>query len=122
MTRQNMRARCKSMMVVVPLILAALFSAQANAECQAGGCLNVNVTEIYMNTLAAGFHVQTSGNETLANCTPISGILLTVPETFPHFKEIYSLLLSAQLSGKAVTIMINQGSDPCTISYAKLLN
>lgn len=97
-------------------------SQSANAECSAAGCYNVNVTEVYMNTLAAGFYVQTSGNESLANCTAVSGLLLYVPESIPHFKEIYSILLAAQLSGKSTTIVIHQGTDPCAISYVRLLN
>ena len=86
-------SRCRGIGGALAIAGFMLLSAEASAACQAQGCLDVKVTEIYMNSLALGFHVQTSGDETLANCTPISGILLTVPESTPHFKDLYSLFI-----------------------------
>jgi hypothetical protein len=99
--------------------LAVAVPFAANADCSATGCYNVFVDQIQM-TSTGNVWIQTSGTETLADCTPDSGILLQVAVSNPHMKEIYSLLLAAQLADKLVGIVINQGTSPCTVAYVTL--
>lgn len=94
-------------------------SAAAGADCSATGCYNVYVDQLQM-TSTNGAWVQTSGNETLANCTPDAGVLLHIPASNVQLKELYATLLAAQLSDKLVSIVINTGTSPCTISYVTL--
>jgi hypothetical protein len=118
----DLSIRFRRVGLVLALAGGMLLAAPANAACSAAGCYSVLVTEVYMNSLSAGFYVQTSGDETLANCTPSSGVLLSIPEATPHFKELYALFLTAATTNMQVTIVINQGTNPCTVSYARLIN
>jgi hypothetical protein len=102
---------------MVTLAVAVPFS--ANADCSATGCYNVLLDQIQM-TSTGNVWIQTSGTETLADCTPDSGIFLQVPVSNTHMKEIYSMLLAAQLADKFVNIIVNQGTSPCTVSYVTL--
>ena len=102
------------------LMLAGLLIAgAAYAECSTQGCSDVYVNELYM-THTAGFYIQTSGTETLAGCTPDSGVFLYVPGALPRMKELYATLLAAQLAEKKVFIRILEGSNPCTVEYVRL--
>lgn len=67
-----------------------------------------------------GLWIQTSGNETLANCTPDSGVYLRLPGTATKFKEAYLLLLTAQVTGVQIFVRIVEGSNPCTISEVRM--
>jgi hypothetical protein len=88
------------------------------AECSASGCYEVFIDELYPEA-NGGAWIRTSGNETLANCTPDSGIYLRLNATL-GFKEIYATLLAAQLSDKRVSLRIAEGSNPCTVAYVTL--
>lgn len=108
----------KGAMKPVAVLVAALgFTAVAYAECYSGGCTEVYVDELYPDS--GGAWIQTSGTETLANCTADSGIFLRL-NGGPGFDAIYSTLLAAQISEKKVGIRIVDGSNPCTISYVRL--
>ena len=104
-----------------PLLLSALlvFSAGASAECASYGCANAYVETLYVRA-QSGFFVGTSGTETLANCTPASGVFFLMPLDAANYKEVYATLLAAQLADKRVTIRINEGTDPCTIAYVSI--
>jgi hypothetical protein len=110
----------KARIAVATALMFLGVSSAVNANCQAMGCFNVMVTELYMNAWAGGFYIQTSGDETLANCTPDSGVFLHVPESTAHLKEVYATLLAAQLADRPVSIRVNEGSSPCTVSYIRL--
>jgi hypothetical protein len=90
----------------------------AVAECQAAGCYEVYVEELYPEA-GGGAWIRTSGNEALANCTANSGVFLRLNAT-AGYKEIYATLLAAQLTEKKVNIRVNEGSVDCTISYVTL--
>lgn len=91
----------------------------ASAECSASICANVFVDQLYVNA-NTHLYVQTSGNETLANCVPHAGLFLVLNVNSNNFQEIYALLLAAQLSDKKVSIRISEGSNPCSISYVTM--
>lgn len=98
-------------------IAALAFTAVAYAECYSGGCAEVYVDELYPDS--GGAWIQTSGNETLANCTVDSNIFLRLSGG-PGFDAMYATLLAAQISEKKVGIRIIEGSNPCTITYVRL--
>lgn len=62
------------------LISAFLIPATAWAECNNTGCWNVYVDQIYVRASGNNL-IQTSGNETLLNCTADSGIFLEINNT-----------------------------------------
>jgi hypothetical protein len=105
--------------LIAMFVAALVCSTAAHAECSATGCYSVQVYHLSM-TATNGFWVQTTGTETLANCTPDSGVFFHVPAGTAQLKEIYATLLSAQLTDRLVDIVINQGTNPCTVTYVNL--
>jgi hypothetical protein len=95
-----------------------LFADTSNAECVPTACIGL-VDQVYVEA-NGDLYVQTSGNETLANCTPNSGLYLYLAGGATKFKEIYAMLMSAQALGWQVTLRIVDGSNPCTISWASV--
>jgi hypothetical protein len=104
---------------IVASLLALTAGAAAYAECQALGCFSVYIDELYPEA-GGGVWVQTSGNETLANCTANSGVFLRLDGTTAGFKQMYATLLAAQLADKKVSLRVDEGSNPCTIVYVTL--
>lgn len=105
--------------VLLIAIACLLGPVTTQADCQATGCYTVSVEQLVM-TASNGFWIQTSGTETLATCTPDSGVFLYVPSSTAQLKELYATLLAAQLADKLVSIVINQGTNPCSVSYVNL--
>jgi hypothetical protein len=95
-----------------------VFANASNAECQPTACVGF-VDQVYVEA-NGNLYVQTSGNETLANCTPNSGIYLYLAASATNFKEIYAMLLTAETLGWQVTLRIVDSSNPCTISWASV--
>jgi hypothetical protein len=108
--------RMLSRTVILAASLAGLTQV-AHADCLASGCYTVYIEQL-MPTATNGVWIQTSGNETLMNCTADSGLFIHLPAGTP--KEIYSTLLAAHMADKLVSIVVNQGTNPCTVSYAYL--
>jgi hypothetical protein len=104
---------------VIGTIFALVFGSIAAAECTATGCWDVYVEELYPEA-TGGIWIRTSGSETLANCTPDSGVYLRLTNAQAGYREIFSTLLAAQLADKKVSIRINPGSNPCSVAYVTL--
>jgi hypothetical protein len=102
-------------MISLLVLLAMLLSTGANAECGTNSCL-AYVDQLYVEA-NGNMYVQTSATETLANCTPDSGVYFFLSGTATKFKEIYSLLLTAETLGWQVRIRIIEGTNPCAISW-----
>lgn len=100
------------------LCMIALFfgAGSAFAECTATACVDVRITQLYV-TASGNVHVKTSGNPALLNCSPASGVFITLDMSLPNSKELYALLLSAHLQGKPVAIRIEDNSQGCIIAY-----
>lgn len=47
-------------------------------------------------------------------------VYLRLPGTAAKFKEVYSLLLTAQVTGWQVFVRIVEGSNPCMISEVRM--
>ena len=118
--RQKSRAnsnRSPSFVFYVAFLLTALGASPSWAECGGGFCSNVYVEQLYTYSGSANFWLRTTGTETLLNCTPDSGVFLHVPSSS---KEMFALLLAAQLADKVVVVRIVEGSNPCAVSWVTL--
>jgi hypothetical protein len=113
--------RCGARGLLSSCFLAAsiTWSLASHAECQATGCYSVYVQQLQLSA-SSGFWIQTSGNETLANCTPGSSVFLHVSASAAQFKEIYATLLTAQQADRVVDIVVFAGSNPCEVAYINL--
>jgi len=102
---------------VLLAIICSLFVASAvNAACMASGCYDEFVDQIYIQANGS-LYVQTSGTETLANCTPDSGVYLFLAGTASKFKEVYATLMYAQAMGLRAKIRVIEGTNPCEIAW-----
>jgi hypothetical protein len=97
--------------------LIALGVSPSWAECAGGFCADVYVEQLYTYPGNSHFWLRTTGTETLLNCTPDSGVFLQVPASS---KELFALLLAAQMADKVVLVRIVEGSNPCAVSWVSL--
>jgi hypothetical protein len=102
------------------VLLLASPASLVRAECSGMFCTGVYVDQIYTYSSANGIWIQTSGTETALSCTPDSGILLFIPPASAQLKEIYALLMTAQLVGWRINVRVDGGSNPCNIGYVTL--
>jgi hypothetical protein len=107
----------RSVLLTLGVSLLSLAAMQARAECTTSGCNDVYVKQLYADAVDTHFWVETTGTETSLNCTPASGVLLKVAA---DSKQVFALLLSAQLADKVVRIRVNEGTNPCTVAYVTL--
>lgn len=114
-TQHSLRQRLAS---IGAGVILSLLTFPANAECSAAGCVGL-VDQVYVEA-NGGLWVQTSGNETLANCTADSGVYLRLPAEYTRLKEVYATLLTAQVLGWQVYLRVVEGSNPCTIWYVSM--
>jgi hypothetical protein len=98
-------------------LLIALGVSPSWAECAAGFCSDVYVEQLYTYPGNSHFWLRTTGTETLLNCTPDSGVFLQVPASS---KELFALLLAAQMADKVVLVRVVEGSNPCAVSWVSL--
>jgi hypothetical protein len=96
--------------------LGMLAGGQAFADCYTDRCTSVYVDELYVEA-TGGLWLQTSGTESSLTCAVNSGVWLRLEPTAAGFKYIYGTLLAAQLAERTVTVRIDSGSNPCSISY-----
>lgn len=97
---------------------------QSSGTCSGVLCYQVMVDRLYVATSGATY-IATSGDETngLTGCQEYGGFggYSVLFNTQKNHKEIYTLLLAAQLSGKQVTIkMTTTGSGKCKVLDARL--
>ena len=86
------------------------------AACSGSACVNVFVNRLYLQDQDF-LYVGTSGDETGLNCTPVSDIYLTLPDSHMKSREIYATLLAAAATDQTVRIRIVDGSVDCEIRY-----
>ncbi len=101
----------------VTLLTAVIcgFAGEAFATCTTNSCTDT-ISLIYLTD--NGVYVQlTSGLSGLTNCTPLSGIYLTVPKTDSNFSAYYATILSARITNQALTLRLTDNSTPCAVTY-----
>ena len=106
--------------ILMSAITMGALSISANAACVGNNCSNVDVEKIVVTQ--ATMYIATSGTETgLTNCTPVSGIFITLSSVDAASKAIYSALLTAQTTHKKVKIRTKDTPGArCQIDYIEL--
>lgn len=99
--------------------MLGVISTNAFGGCTSGYCADVYVDQLYIRGSGKNL-IQTSGDETKLNCMADSGVFIEIPDT-ANKKDILSVLLAAQTSGKKVLVRISENpSAACSISYITL--
>lgn len=100
------------------LLMVFVISLFAAESCNSIRCV-AKIEKLYVRT-SGNISVGTTQDETLANCTPKSGVYFTLDMSVPNAEILYSTLLSAHLSNKVVNIRISENTDGCKIAYVVL--
>ena len=87
-------------------------------ECSSWGCIST-ISVLYTNTDGA-IYIGTPLDETLANCTAVSGVFFTLNPLSGNAKEVYASLLAAYMSGKKMTLRVKEESPTCELAYVVL--
>jgi hypothetical protein len=98
------------------LVALLAFSTNTYAECAVGTCAEVKITQMQIDVAGVVF-VETSGTETLLNCSPEAGIYLKLNTTAQGGKNIYAALLATQARDQIVKIRVIDNVSPCEITY-----
>lgn len=101
----------------MPLLVAA--QTADPAMCNSTGCHAV-LSTIVVNDI--GVYLGTTGTETNAACSPISGVYILFKSTAPNYDSIYAGLVANQVAGKPVVLRIKDGVNPCEVSYVEFRN
>lgn len=114
------------LMLIAIITLISIISAQTNAlasPCDSIRCLS-QVAQVYPSGDSDGkvWIMPKDGGQTNLSCTPESGVLLVLRKTNPSFKELYALLLSADLADATVNMRIIPNTNPCEIMYVTTVN
>jgi hypothetical protein len=111
--------------LVSSLSLAQSSRPAAAAACAGVFCSSTTILRLYpaSDTNDPRVYVQPAdGGQQALQCTPVSGIYLTLKASHPLFKEIYSTLLQATVNNRRVDFRVLAGSADCEIAYVVLPN
>jgi len=107
---------------LIMALTLGLSSAYLQADCIASGCSDVTVDKLYM-TASGTLYVGTSGDEKNLNCAGgegdggIANVYMSLDKDDAGQNAMYSLLLTAQTTGKTVKIRIEEDTDDCRVAY-----
>jgi len=106
---------------ILAVAVAALFTTSAYATCASTACQNVQITNVYVQADGQTF-IQTSGDESqLTGCTARAGAYVIVSTTALGKNQIYSALLTAQTTNKAITVQVQaDGGGECEVAYLSM--
>ena len=85
------------------------------AGCTAKKCVG-KVDRLYM-TANGTLYIGTDGDESALNCTSPGNSYMSLAEGDVGKNAMYSLLLTAQTTGKTVSIRIQEDSSDCRVLY-----
>ena len=89
--------------------------AQSQDRCESWGCIS---TISILTTKSDGvIYVGTPLDETLANCTPVSGAYFTLNPASGNANMVYSALLATYMSGKKINLRVKEGHPQCELDY-----
>ena len=115
-----------ALMISACLLVALPFARPADANpCSGLNCAMTTVPRLYpaSNVSNARVYVQpTDGGQASLDCTPISGVYLTLKASHPLFSEIYASLLEATIHDRTVTLRVKEDSADCEILYIVVEN
>ncbi len=109
----------KKFLSILVLLSISHFS---SADCTTDRC-TTTVDRVYpTGTINGGVYIIPAGSLAGIGCTPLGGIYFTMPKSHTVFDETYSLLLTALVTQKEVTIRIIEGTDSCEVAYVYIDN
>jgi hypothetical protein len=114
------------MRVILGIILTGVCSTLIMTPAIAGSCSSTgctaNVKEVYLNNNGPLYIILnlTSTDIAAVNCTLLAGTIFELSTSTNNYKEIYSTISAAAFTGRPVTLRIDDGTNPCTIQYAKV--
>lgn len=97
------------------ILLAAVFSANAIAECIVGSCTGVKITRMYV-TADGGTIISTSGDESKLSCDAGNSGYINLDILAKNYNATYSLLLTAHTTGHPVWVRTTE-SGQCQVIY-----
>lgn len=98
--------------------MLALMSATSHSNsCSSTGCV-ATIKTIYTK-LDGMVYLGTPADELEANCAPHSDVYFVLNPNAANFEAAYSSVLSAYISGRKIQLRIQEGSNPCEISYVR---
>ena len=107
----------KSMTIFLALMILSIPVCYA---CSPDACVNVTIDDLYVNKNGP-IYLRTSGDESQLDCTLHSNVYIVLDSAANNFDAVYSLLLSAQIADRKVAVRIINGSNPCQVSYVRML-
>lgn len=106
---------------IIFVVFVAL-SFNVAAVCSATSCSGKGkdvLLSIYPNG-SGNVYLQAPADRANLNCVLIEGHYMTLKQSHPLFKEIYSTLLTGIAANKHMTIRIKTGSAGCEVSYVRM--
>jgi hypothetical protein len=105
-------------LIALVFALASSTSAWAADQCTSWGCIST-VANVVTNADGV-IYVGTPLDESLANCTAVSGVYFTIDTTSGNAKEMYASVLAAYMSNKKIQLRVKEGHPLCELSYVNL--
>jgi hypothetical protein len=110
--------RCVACIAMVTVGTVCLVSG-AWAECNAERCVG-KVVRMQIRTDDNIVYIGMDGDERRLSCTPVSNLYVVLEGSQPLFRETFSALVAAEVSGTTVTVRINSSSQQCRVEYVIL--
>lgn len=107
--------------VLISVLAIGMISSNLYGACTAKSCANVKITKVNA-TFGGTIYIATDGSESALNCTSPGNAYVSVGATDAGKNALYSMMLTAQTTGKKVNIRIQEGSAGCRILYATMAN
>ena len=108
---------CDIAMLIGVIMVVLGFTTNVHAACGGNFCTGrINHLDIGSG---GGVWVATDQNEDNLACVPGTGLdtVIRLNRSHQYFREMYEVLRESLIFGKAVTIRIVTGSNPCQIQY-----
>jgi len=116
----------KRAMMLLAVLSVAHFSRTAAADpCAGNFCTNTTISRLYPGGDVNDPRVfirPKDGGQQLLNCTPVSGVYVTLKVSHPLFSESYAALLDATINNKKVWLRVKDGSPDCELAYITVEN
>ena len=104
---------------VCMVVFLVLLSTSVYAACTANRCVG-KIERLYVN--GGTLYISTDGDETNLNCTAPAGVYITMPSSYPDFKNLYAMMLTAISLNNTIGLRIQEGSDRCSLIYTYMDN
>ena len=111
----------KTIVALIVTISITFLPLICDAACDGIACDSVKLLKLYVHPSAnngqGAQFIQTDGDETQLNCTPVEDKYLSLHAGGNLFEATYSLLLAALVGDKQVRVRIYENSQDCQVSY-----